>query len=286
MTTLGRETLETVVGPAVVLHRLALAVECRDVLSDRPPGTGVNLRYRRLPTATRSTPTWRTLTRNGAAQFVLTHRIPDDPTRPLPQLEIAVDDPSRRYVPRRFTVTPWTYADVREPQPYVDAHARLLRLWLRPGSTYPFPRTGSVIRGRVTRTDGTPIRWARVQGTTPTSVAGWAHADERGEFLLPVTDPGYDPIRDVPRTLVVTLVVSARKDPPAPDPRDRAADLLSEVIPRSSNPPVDGELDNDVLRGEIQPAEYVGNTGTAQQVTVPVGAAAILTEDLVFEPQP
>lgn len=318
------ETLQTSIGRAVVLHRLALAIECRDALSDRPTNTSVGVRYRRLPSATNPNPPWRPrrepgvvdvadplrgpgralggagtvaglaavgaagvgvqLSRNGSGQFTLRHVIPDDPLRPLPQLELVVDDPSRRYVPRRFTVTPWTYAAVREPAPFVVGRARLLRLWLRPGSAYAFPRTHTMVRGRIALADGTPVRWARVEGTTPTSVAGWAHADERGEFVLPVTDPGYDPIRDFPRNLVVTLVVTADSAARKPDPKDRAADLVSEVIPRSSNPPSDAELDNEVLRGTALPPGYVPNTATARQVTVPVGAAVNLTEDVVFAP--
>jgi hypothetical protein len=279
------DILETSIGPAVVQHRLALAVDCRDALSDRPTSTSVGVRYRRIPTPSNPDPQWRPLRGSGRAQVTLRHRIPDDPARPLPQLQLVVDDPSRRYVPRRFTVTPWTYAEVKEPAPYVEAQARLVRIWLRPGSVYAFPRTSTVIRGRVTRV-GVPVRWARIEGTTPTSVAGWAHADERGEFVLPIVDPGYDPIRDYPRDLVVTLVVVAAADPDPPDRRDRAADLLSEVIPRSSNPPLPAELDNDMLRGAAVPPGYVGNIAIARQVTVPVGAALTLADDVDFEPQP
>lgn len=291
MTLAGPDVLQTAVGEAVVLHRLALAIECRDALSNRPVNTSVDVRYRRLATATQPTPGWRPLARNGNARFTLRHAIPDDPSRPLRQLEIAVDDPSRRYVPRRFIVTPWTYADVRDPAPFVDPSARLLRLWLRPGSAYAFPRTTTVVRGRVTR-DGQPVRWARVEGTTPTSVAGWAHADDRGEFVLVVTDPGYDPIRDSPRTLLVTLEVTARGDPPPPakspepDPKDRSADLLSEVIARPSNPPAAAELDNLVLRGETVPAGYVANHETAEQPTVALGAETVLKDAVKFAPKP
>jgi hypothetical protein len=280
------DILQTSIGPAVVLHRLALAVECRDALSDRPVDSPIMVSYRRLPTPTNPNPAWRGFSRTGLAQFTLRHRIPDNPTRPLPQLQIKIEDPSRRYVPRRFTVTPWTYAQVKEPAAYVPTHARLLRLWLRPGSAYQLPQTATVMRGRVALQNSKPVRWARVEGTTPFSVAGWAHADERGEFVLPILDPGYDPVRDPRLSVVVTLSVVAAKNPPASTPKDRTADLVSEIIQRSSNPPLDTELDNDVLRGAAVPPGYVGNIAPARQVTVRIGAAVNLTQDVEYLPTP
>ena len=133
-----------------------------------------------------------------------------------------VDEPTRRYVPRRFTITPWQLADVAEPAPYVEPFARLLRVWLLPGTAYPLPRTATVIRGRVIQ-DGRPKRWARVQGTTPTSDAGWAHTDERGEFVLPIIDAGADLTRVTTDQITVTLRVIGTPtvaDPPPP-PTDR-----------------------------------------------------------------
>lgn len=283
------DILQTAVGPAPVRHRLALAIECRDALSDRPTGTPVRVWWRRLPVPTNKEPKWRQVSRIGNARFVLLQRIPDDPLHPLPQLEIVVDDPNRRYVPRRFTLTPWTYAEVKEPAPYVRARARLLRLWLLPGSGYAFPPTATTIRGRVARA-GSPVRWARIEGTTTTSVAGWAHTDERGEFVLQVIKPGYDPVRIDKPKFDVELDVFAAKRPAKQDRLDRTADLVSEVIPRSTNPPLEAdleaELDNDVLRGTAVPAGYVGNLTPARQVTVTVGAALNLTKDVVFEPKP
>ncbi len=280
------DILQTSIGRAVVFHRMALAVECRDALSDRPVDSPIVVSYRRLPTPTNPNPTWRELSRTGLAQFTLRHRIPDDPTRPLPQLQIKIEDPSRRYVPRRFTVTPWTYAQVKEPAAYVPTRARLLRLWLRPGSAYQLPQTATVIRGRVALQDGKPVRWARIEGTTLFSVAGWAHADDRGEFVLPVLDPGFDPVRETRLSAVVTLRVVAAKNPSATDSKDRTADLISEIIPRSSNPPLDTELDNHVLRGGAEPPGYVGNIAAARQVTVRIGAAVNLTQDVEYVPTP
>jgi hypothetical protein len=280
------DILQTSIGPAVVFHRLALAVECRDALSDRPVDSPIAVSYRWLSTPTNTNPAWRGLSRTGPAQFTLRHHMPDDPTWPLPQLQIKIEDPSRRYIPRRFTVTPWTYAQVKEPAAYVPTRARLLRLWLRPGSAYQLPPTATVIRGRVAFQDSKPARWARVEGTTLFSVAGWAHADDRGEFVLPILDPGYDPVRDHRLNVVVTLRVVAAKSPAATHPKDRTADLISEIIPRSSNPPLDTELDNGVLRGAAVPPGYVGNIAPARQVTVRIGAAVNLTQDVEYVPTP
>jgi hypothetical protein len=281
------DILQTSVGPAVVRHRLALAVECRDALSDLPVHSPVEVSYRRPPKDDKLNPPWRPLSRIGNARFILRHRIPDDPKKPLPQLvQIRIRDRSRYYVPRRFTVTPWTYAEVQEPAPYVAAYARLLRLWLQPGSAYPFPRTATVIRGRVVHADTSPVRWARVEGMTPFGPAGWAHGDERGEFILPILNPGFDPVNNPQLNFAVTLDVSAAKNPIKPDPNDRTADLISEVIARSSNPPLSTELDNSTLRGEVVPSGYVGNLQPAPQVTVSVGAELKLTTVVIFKPQP
>ncbi len=278
------DVLHTAVGPATVLHRLALAIECRDALSDRPTGTPVSVRYRRQPIVSSPAPPWKPLRRNGSAFFTLRHHIPDDPVRPLPRLEIAVDDPSRRYVPRRFTVTPWTYADVQEPAT-VAVRARLLRIWLLPGSAYAFPGVRTLVRGRVAHGD-VPVRWARIEATTPTSVAGWAHADDRGEFVLPVVDPGFDAARNPTPRFTVELSVTAVRAPRRPEPGDRAADLISEPVTRPANPPTDADLDNDVLRGISVPPGYAANRVVVPPVQVPIGVALALPTDVDFVPAP
>ena len=277
--------LQTQIGPATVLHRLAVAVEARDVLSNRPADSLVTARFRRLPTPTNPTPVWQPMTRRGTARFTLRHRL--TATTPLPDLQIVVEDPSRRYVARRFTITPWQLADVAEPAPYVEPFARLLRVWLLPGTAYPLPRTATVIRGRVIQ-NGRPKRWARVQGTTPTSDAGWAHTDERGEFVLPIIDAGADLTRVPTDQITVSLRVIGTPTiaDPLPPPTDRTLDLVSEVVARSSNPATATELDNDVLRGIAVPAGYKENAAPVPPETIPVGAETYLTQAVVFVPQP
>jgi hypothetical protein len=53
-----------------------------------------------------------------------------------------------------------------------------------------------------------------------------------------------------------------------------------------SNPPLDTELDNRVLRGTAVPSGYVGNIAPARQVTVRIGAAVNLTQDVEYVPTP
>jgi hypothetical protein len=276
--------LQTAVGPATVLHRLAVAVDARDALSDRPADTVLIARYRRVPTPTNPTPPWLPLDRRGTARFTLRHRL--DATAPLPNLELVIGEPTRRYVPRRFTVTPWQLAEVAEPAPYVEAFARMLRFWLHPGTAYLLPGAATAIRGRVVQ-NGRPKRWARVQGTTPASVAGWAHTDERGEFVLPIIDAGQDLTRVTADTITVTLRVIGTPTVADPEPplNERTTDLVSEAIARSSNPATPAEVDNDVLRGIAVPAGYVENIAPARVETIPVSTETRI-DPVDFIPQP
>lgn len=276
------DLLQTSIGTAVVLHRLAVAVECFDALPDRWPNSPVYADVR-APAGTGRPRPWRPLDRTGTARFTLRHN------RPLPSdlvpkdLELRITDPARRFVPRRFVIHPWTRAEVTEPAPYVEVAARLIRPRLWPGSGYPFPRTATVIRGRVMHA-GAPVRWPRITAIGPTNgVAGRAHGDDRGEFLLAILDPGQNPVDD---TVPIDLVIRAPKTPAPVDPRDPTADLVAEDLPHSANPAAPADLDNTVLRGVATPAGYADNAATIPHLIVPVGAELTLTADVVFDPQP
>jgi len=277
-------TIDAPIGPLTVLHRLALGVECLDALGDRPVMTSVRVgrqaTERMLPRPL--DPTWPCLDleMSGTARFKLRHQ------RPLPaELVVRVDDPTRRYVPRRLTVHPWPVVALDETsgQPFVPVRSRLLRAWLWPGSAYPLPRGTTAIRGRVVHAS-LPVRWARLTAIGPNGgVAGRAHADERGEFVLVITDAAQNPLRSA---VPVVLSIRAPKAPGRVDPTDRCADLVSEDVVRSAAPPSPADLDNDVLRGLALPPGYVVNNHSARRLTVPVGAELNLIEDLVFDPQP
>jgi hypothetical protein len=188
-------TITTDAGPLIVLHRLALAVECLDAWGNGLVPTPVRVgRQRPDGLARLADPAWpcTDLEDSGGARFTLRHQ------RPLPQqLVVRVDDPSRRYVPRRFLVHPWPVAALDEASGLapLPARYRLLRAWLWPGSAHPLPRGTTVVRGQVAH-GSAPVRWARIDAIGPTGdIAGRAHADDRGEFVLIVTDPAQNPLR-------------------------------------------------------------------------------------------
>lgn len=273
----------TPTGPATVLHRLALGVEIRDALLDRFVSSPVRVGLQTPAPSTRLRPRdWpcRDLEACGPARFRLRH-VPALPSAPV----LRLDDVSRRFVPRRFSVHPWPVATLDETtgQPYIAVAARLLRAWLWPGAAYPLPRGATAIRGRITH-DGLPARWARVTAIGPTNlVAGRAHVDDRGEFLLVVTEVGQNPLQS---TVSLRLRVRAPAAQVAADPADRCADLTVEDVPRSTAPPLPVERDNDVLRGVAAPPGHVTDATGPRLLTVTVGAELTLTDDIVFVPQP
>src|SRR5688500_10025981 len=166
------------------------------------------------------------LSHGGRARFKL------DARRPVPtDAVIRFDDRARRFVPRRLAVGLWPLAALDESQPYVPVRSRLLRAWLAPGVAYPFPRGTTVLRGRVMR-DGAPARWSRIRAIGPLGdIAGRGHADDRGEFVVVINDPGQNPVRN---SIPIELRVAAQRNPEPPDPDDRCADLTADDVPRSS----------------------------------------------------
>lgn len=277
------EQIQTEVGTATVLHRLALAVECRDILFDRGVVSALRVGREAVPRLLprpldRSWPCL-DLESQQPGRFKL-RRLPTVSDDPL----LRVDDPSRRYVPRRFAAHLWPLAALDETAgPYVSVLSRLLRSWLWPGSAYPAPRGATVVRGRILRA-GRPARWARVVAVTPNNVvAGRGHADDRGEFLLVVGDTGQKPVES---NVGLDLIVRAIKVPLPVDPVDRCADLVVEDVPRSASPPTPANLDNTVLRGIAVPPGYVANTNPPTHVTAPVGAELVLADAIAFDPVP
>ncbi len=284
--------IETAVGPANVLHRLALAVECVDALTDRPSipavsgiRVGREVDSRRLPRD--ADPWWPCLDFDATGAGYRTLRrepgLPDIVT-------VRIEDPNRYVVPRRLRVPLWTVTDVeaadRTPPTgrYVPARSRLLRPWLLPGSARPLPRSATAIRGRVER-NGAVVRWPRITAFGPGGVAvGWAHGDDRGEFLLIVTGTGTLP-PPAPNRLNLELAVSApdpRRPIPAFDPADRYGDLVVEEVPRSAAPPTLTDLDNPLLRGRARPPGYVDSTGPKLHLRVGVGNLRTLHTPIAF----
>lgn len=278
-------TIETAVGTADVLHRLALAVETVDAVTHRPIRVRTGREVPLLLLGSVADPFWPCLDleTNGRGRSVLRH----GPSVPA-LITIRFVDPSYRFVPRRFRIPLWTLADVAAADasppsgPYIPVRSRLLRPWLLPGSAYELPRGTTGVRGRITRA-GNPVRWARISASGPGNVlVGWTHGDERGEFLLVITDTGLLP-PPAPSSINIDLVVSAGPQQPTTD-QDRYTDLVVEQVPPSAVPPNANDLDNDVLRGVARPAGYVDSTAIPTGVVAEIGAITTLPNDIDFTP--
>lgn len=291
--------IQTAIGPAEVAHRLALAVEIRDAITNRlaaaPVRVGRELAGPALTGPRRQAPgfSWpcQDLERSGTARFKL-RRGPRLPA----VITLRIDDRSRRYVPRRVSITLWSQADIEAADqsppagPYIPADSRLLRIWLAPGPAYPLPRGTTAIQGRVllgsagsVLSPGNPVRWPRLTAVGPGNVpVGWAHGDERGEFILPVISAGTLPPVDGQFAVDIDVVGRSAATAPSPDPEDRLADLVVEPVPRSPNPPAASDLDNDLLRGRAVPAGYAAGTAPRPHWTMQVGSLLSTGTDIPF----
>jgi hypothetical protein len=297
--------IATSVGVADALHRLVLGVEPRDALTDAPLATAVRVGQEVPPRlrdpAARFADPWPCLDfeTNGTARFKLRYRI-GGPNRikvnsdgSPPTITVRIHDPRRRFLSRRFRIPLFTRLELERADPtpaggptggYVPLASRLLRPRLFPGATYSIPRGTTGIRGRVV-SNGRPVRWPRLFARGPGNVrVGAAHGDERGEFLLVITEMGMTP-PPAPSTIIVDLDVIAAPPTTAPaaDPADPLADLVVETLARSSVPPQPGDLDNDVLQGVSTPTGYVSRT-PLPQLTVTVGELLVLAQPVVFTP--
>ena len=291
--------IQTAIGPAEVTHRLALAVEIRDAITNRLAATPVRVgRELAGPALSRlgrkaPDPSWpcQDLERSGHARFKL-RRGPRLPAA----ITLRIDDGARRYVPRRVSITLWSQADVEAADqnppagPYIPVDSRLLRIWLTPGQAYLLPRGTTAIKGRVLRgaaggalSPGNPVRWPRVIAVGPGPVpVGWAHGNEHGEFVLLVSSAGSVPPLGGQFPVDIDVVGRPAATAPPPDPADPLADLVVEPVPRSSAPPAVGDLDNDLLRGLAVPAGYAAGTAPRPHWTMQVGSLFSTGTDIPF----
>jgi hypothetical protein len=291
------------IGLVQVLHRLALGVEPVDAFTRALIGRGIRV-GRELPQVRRRfrpgtgllDPLARrrdhALEHNGTGRFKLRHGpgLGDADT-----VIVRVDDPWRRYVPRRFQVPIWTFDEVTASEdwpattqtpakpptgPFVGTRSRMLRPWLLPGAAYALPGGTTGLRGRVTRA-GQPLPWPRVEAVLDDAndnvVLGRAHGDERGEFLVVVTGEAA-PVPLPLTTVAILLVLYGPPPAPGSPPDDDAlpADdplvgLPLEPMVRPSNPPVPGEFNTPLLRGETLPATYVASTTPPPALSLDVG---------------
>jgi hypothetical protein len=296
------------IGLVRVLHRLALGVEPVDALTRLPTGGAVRV-GRELPSLPRrfrrgSEPLDRlarrrdlALEHNGTGRFKLRH---GPGLGSATDVLIRVDDPWRRYVPRRFKVPIWTFEQVtaceaRPPTgPFVATRSRLLRPWLLPGSAAALPQGTTGLRGQVTRA-GVPLPWPRVEVVFDDGgvsvVLGRAHGDERGEFVVVVAGDR----TSVPLPLGEFDVRLVLYGPPPRKPDDPAAEgdlpaddplvgLPLEQAVKPNNPPAGGDFDTPLLRGELLPDTYQPSTTPPPTVHLEVGRVSSGPKPFPFTP--
>lgn len=233
-----------------VFH-LALGVEPRDATSQQRLLSSVDVRVEEFPTPV---DTWRrwapgeTLTealprlhRHRSGRFVRRY----EQQRTSQSVLRIVDDrlvgrsrvvgAGRSIVPRRLRVTLPALADVVAAD--ADPLLEPVPVWQRsfpfsffPGASASVPSRSTVLRGRVLRSvDGedVPVRWARVRAENADGeTVGWAHGDDRGEFVL-VVEPTPTPMIPVD-PLPVAITIGAPASIEVPDPADP---LRAEVDP-------------------------------------------------------
>lgn len=237
------------------LYHLALGIEPRSALSDARVDAGVEGRWERYPKPVGRWRSWRpgeTLTdalpmleRHHSGRFA--RRYDEGVVRPM---LVRLVDRQRRFVPRRLEIPIPTEATVVNavgpnlaPSP---AWLRIFPVDLFPGVAAPLTAGATVLRGRVVRQVGgvpRPVRWVRVRATTPAGAEiGWAHGDDRGEFVL-VARPARGALTVPADPLIVELTISREDPPPTPPAADSDLarvdplwDLPLETVVPSQNP--------------------------------------------------
>jgi hypothetical protein len=208
--------------------QLALGVEPRDaVLGTRAGGPTVTLDQHPTPLHL-----WRSWPKGAILDEALPKMARHDSGRYLSLLEdrttgtvrIRLVDRSRRYVPRRFAIQ---LPDADE----MSAPARIIRPVLHPGATYPI--TGTVVRGRVLDAQQVPVRWVRAEATLADSgdSIGWAHGDDRGEFVLAIGNAaGQVGLAANPLRVAISVsFATVAPEPPADDPLTTTVDPIWDL---------------------------------------------------------
>ncbi|MDB5858121.1 MAG: hypothetical protein JWQ76_1810, partial [Ramlibacter sp.] len=193
----------------------------------------------------------------------------------------STDNDPRRYVPRKLALTPVQAGGI----PAATA-ANIRQAWLWPGTAYPLPGKASAVRGCVRKgaalATAAPVAWARVVFTRPGPVPpnfanevtlGYAHGDDRGEFLAVFGPDAVPGGAALPASLALHAWLFL---PPAASTFDAADPLASLPLEVGGTTAL-----NDVLRGTEVPAGYVKKGPVA--VTLPLGRVlAIADADLLF----
>ncbi|MBK7823668.1 hypothetical protein [Nannocystis sp.] len=163
---------------------------------------------------------------------------------------IYIHDHARWFVPRRIRVPLVDPHDIeRDDLGLHPIEQRIRHIAVFPGTAYEFSERMTGLRGQVLR-DGVPVAWARIEALYPDHgdmVAGHAHGDDRGEFLLLVgAHPA--PFVDPQGTIAVSIRVFGPSVPPAPA-TDVLAALPVEDLPTPGAP-------DPISAGTTPPAGY------------------------------
>ena len=285
---------------------LAVGVEPRDAATGQRLASSVDVRIEDAPAPLAAWRPWRPgevltpylgrLPRRRSGRFGALY---DAGTRTPVRLRIVEDavagsrrlpGEGRRIVPRRVEIAIADEATVlaAEADPAtapVPVWQRTAPVWCFPGASAPLPSRATVVRGRLVRDDGSalaPVRWARVRAdNVDGDPVGWAHGDDRGEFVL-VVEPtaGGVVIPDDP--LSVTLTVGAALPPMGPgdlaDPFraevDPLWDLPVETLTLAADPAAEPSLTGRrFLPGHVQ----LSPLSPAPPINLPLGRETSLT---------
>ncbi len=287
----------------VPLHRLALGVETLDAVTGRATGTPVRVGREVPHRSDRHRPPGRgrpldpllqradmPLESSGTGRHLLLHTLRR--STPGESAVVRIDDPWRRYVPRRLEVPLWTRTEVEAAEAagdHIPVRSRLLRPSLWPGSAYLLPSGATGLRGIVYGAVGA-LPWPRVEAHLDATGAlvGRAHGDERGEFLLVVSYLGVRDLNTPAPPVAVRISVFGPGSAPEPaDPgKDPLARLAVERVPRTPDrpPPVDAALDTPLMRGETPPQGYRPSASGGVLVHLPPGRVLSVPVPFPFRP--
>jgi hypothetical protein len=205
-------------------------------------------------------------------RFRIAYTPEDRPPRvPVPPARLRICDPHRRYVPRRLQVPfPNLAAVLSEEQASGRPAWRGRTVRVFPGAAFRCEGASTGIRGRAVDAAGVPLRWVRALATHPArgTVLGYAHGDDRGEFLLLLSTPPSTLEDPGGLTFTVDVTVAARP-PGAPMPSpltqppeaDPLGDLVRELLPAPGLP-------DAVSSGATTPAGFTRTVTTAVTVTL------------------
>lgn len=218
---------------ALAAHPVRMEIEREAVPEPASPRKS----YRRFTGPTTVSPP---ISRHNSGRFALLYR-----PGLSESINVRVYDRWRRFVPRRLRV-PLLNSAIADELP---AEQRVRRPVLFPGMAYDISDRATGIRGRALWDETTPARWVRVRARLPGTdqIVGFAHGDDRGEFLLLVS-PEAAPLPELQNPFELELDILAPGAPPVAS-KDWLWGLPLEELPAP------GATD-DISKGDVSPPGY------------------------------